>query len=780
QKPPPSTDAFPVQRNFLQTLINEAVGPNFANLLTQSEATLRQHGTAAFTHSELNRTVIASSLYKQSNSFAASTLNAHVNNVGVRQPFSRPASAQRVDAPVNRSQTPQQPLQATTSSVAKNDFVTVPSNAATPVSTPTVLQSRSVTPQQANRDARTPGPGTPTNSNNHAAANTHPSPRPSILRTSAVRRLVEKDSRPPSAAATINIAATTSGRSSTPAPIGDNHVTKNNADASGSLDDSPRKRMRKQQFDNSQFLQDQVKMMEASPDGTDPSASTDAAYPLTKETRRRGRPRSNRSIMATSPNREESDASPRPYASSPALHSEVASTSHGVRNTDSPVVKKRKYTRRLLGATDNDVARRHLFKSGRPKKPTGDEWGGSRKNSAINSALRSMQPSTSTDERNAISILFGLAQKTDNKNTLNETNSDEESDNESDAKEEEEGDEVEQNNDNKDEDRVRVELDDLRAKFGDDFIDCLKECDSSCSVNFKAFEEINALIQRAYRLRNDAAKGPVGRKRRKNSFKLPNCRIYENFEEVKFLEDWLRLLPDAANYYSEAQNLKRSLRERLQTLSIEKTLKQHINQRTSEDAESDGATSDAFEPLGELDSDAVGVAPTVANKGLKKAHLTSLLAKKSQQATPHKDLLTYLDVAECIDRMVDNVVRLGSETGPSTSNGGNAIVASVIAKPAVLPASVRSARPPSLITEEFNYSPSQLPVAIRRQVSRAVEVDLGVFKRLRLKRKGLEKRRARWRSSSSFSDEAEEVNAKNVADEEPQERNWSSSETVLA
>lgn len=141
----------------------------------------------------------------------------------------------------------------------------------------------------------------------------------------------------------------------------------------------------------------------------------------------------------------------------------------------------------------------------------------------------------------------------------------------------------------------------------------------------------------------------MGRKRRKNSFKLPNCRIYENFEEVssrkssqlvclntvccawrstfsiqvKFLEDWLRLLPDAANYYSEAQNLKRSLRERLQALSIEKTLKQHINKRNSEDVESDGATSDAFEPLGELDSDAVGVAPTVANKGLKKAHLTS-------------------------------------------------------------------------------------------------------------------------------------------------------------
>lgn len=85
--------------------------------------------------------------------------------------------------------------------------------------------------------------------------------------------------------------------------------------------------------------------------------------------------------MATSPNREDPDTKQRSCALSPALHYDVASTSHGVRNADYPIAKKS----RLHGATYNDVA---------------------------------TEESTLTNERNAISVLFGLARKRDNKDTV--------------------------------------------------------------------------------------------------------------------------------------------------------------------------------------------------------------------------------------------------------------------------------------------------------------------------------------------------------------------------
>ncbi|KAH7732257.1 MH2 domain-containing protein [Aphelenchoides avenae] len=184
---------------------------------------------------------------------------------------------------------------------------------------------------------------------------------------------------------------------------------------------------------NSQFLQSLVKMTEAPPDATDPSAPTDPAYPL-----------------VSTP-----DASPPP---SPALDCDIASTSNGVCNTDLPAVKK-------------------------PRMSTGDEWCGSRRNSAMNSALGSMQPFASADEWNAISILFGLAQKTDNKNTLNVTYSDEEPDMESDAKEKEEGDDVEQDNDENGGDRVRSSEADTRHVTGSLFVNYLSFFRESLSGN---------------------------------------------------------------------------------------------------------------------------------------------------------------------------------------------------------------------------------------------------------------------------------------------------------
>ncbi|KAH7697550.1 hypothetical protein AAVH_35367, partial [Aphelenchoides avenae] len=221
-----------------------------------------------------------------------------------------------------------------------NEFVTVPSNAVAPASAPTVLPSCSDTPQQINRGT----PTTPTNS-----------------------------SRTPSAAGLVMIPTT--GRSSTPASAGDDQLTQNNADASRNLDDSPRKRLQKQESENSQFLQDLVKMMEASSDGADPSASADAAYPTIP-------------TPADSPDLQDqvkmTDVCPDgtgPQAFTNHVHCDLASTSHGVHNTDSPARKKS----RLHGATDNDAA---------------------------------MEQSASTDERNAISVLFGLARKRDNKHSV--------------------------------------------------------------------------------------------------------------------------------------------------------------------------------------------------------------------------------------------------------------------------------------------------------------------------------------------------------------------------
>lgn len=168
--------------------------------------------------------------------------------------------------------------------VVTNNFVMVPSYAAAPASTTTLLQSRSVTQQQtSSSDARTP----PTNSITHAAPNTHHSPGQRIIckflqnvrtllaitcqnlvnfiGTSAGRRLVEKDSRPPSATLTVGIPAT--GHSSRQASMNDNQVTKNNVDASENLDDSPRKRLQKEESENSQFLQHLVEMVRAAAKG---------------------------------------------------------------------------------------------------------------------------------------------------------------------------------------------------------------------------------------------------------------------------------------------------------------------------------------------------------------------------------------------------------------------------------------------------------------------------------------------------------------------------------